>query len=120
MTQVTATLSSLRIAPRKVRLVTDLIKGLEVTIAQQQLRHFAKRSAEPIGKLVKSAVANARHNAKIAAHENLYIKDIRVDEGRVLKRQMPRARGRAGLIKKRSSHIALTIETRPLGKGDKK
>jgi len=113
MTSVTAQLNSLRIAPRKVRLVADLIKGLEVKVAEEQLRYFVKRGALPISKLVKSAIANARNNAKIPQTEDLYIKDIRVDEGRVLKRHMPRARGRASLIKKRSSRVMLTLETRP-------
>lgn len=112
MTHITAQLNSLRIAPRKVRLVTDLIKGLEAGSAVVQLRYFTKRSSLPISKLVESAIANARHNAKVSAETPLFIKDVRVDEGRVLKRSMPRARGRAAMIKKRSSNITLVLETR--------
>lgn len=112
MTRVTAQLNSLRIAPRKVRLVADLIKGMETGAAQHQLRYYVKRGSRPVLKLLQSAVANARNNAKIAAGELLYIGDIRVDEGRVYKRSMPRARGRAGIIKKRTSHIKLVLETK--------
>ncbi len=112
MTYVHAYLRSLRIAPRKVRQVANLIKGMEVDSAHVQLRHLSKHSAEPIAKLLKSAVANARHNAKISASTPLFVHQVRVDEGRVLKRSMPRARGSASQIKKRTSHISLVLETR--------
>lgn len=120
MAQVSAQLHSLRISPRKVRLVTDLIKGLEAGEATLQLQHFVKRASSPIEKLVQSAIANARHNAKVPAGEALFIKDIRVDEGRVLKRTMPRARGRANVIKKRSSRVVLVLETRAITGKNKK
>lgn len=112
MTQVTAKLSSLRIAPRKVRLVANLIKGKEAHEAETQLLVYTKRASDPMFKLLKSAIANAHHNAKVAASEPLFVRDVRVDEGRVYKRFMPRARGRASMIKKRTSHIILTLETR--------
>lgn len=112
MTQATAKLSRLRIAPRKARLVADLIKGMEVVMAEQQLRLLAKASAEPILKLIKSAVANARHNAKAVADATFIIRDIRVDEGPAYKRSMPRARGRATPIRKRTSHISLVVDTK--------
>jgi large subunit ribosomal protein L22 len=112
MTQVTAKLSRLRIAPRKVRLIADLVKGMDTKEAEFQLRYFTKRGAEPISKLIASAVANAHANAKVAVSEALFIKDIRVDEGPAFKRSMPRARGRASMIKKRTSHVALVLETR--------
>ena len=112
MTQVTAKLSRLRASPRKVRIVANLVKGMDVVTAEQQLRALAKASAEPLLKLIKSAEANARHNAKIAQGTALFIRDIRVDEGPVLKRSMPRARGRATPIRKRTSHISLLLETK--------
>ena len=112
MARSTAQLNFLRIAPRKVRLVADLVKGMEAHEAEVQLRYLPKRSSEALLKLLKSAVANARHNAGVKEDEPLYIKDFRVDEGRMFKRQMPRARGRATLIRKRTSKISLVLETR--------
>jgi large subunit ribosomal protein L22 len=112
MTRVSAKLSALRVAPRKVRLVTDMIKGMEVHQAENQLRFTTKRSALPVLKLVRSALANAKNNAEVSEDEVLYVKDIRVDEGPVFKRSMPRARGRATMIRKKTSHISLILETK--------
>jgi len=95
-----------------VRIVANLVKGMDIVTAQHQLRALAKASAEPLLKLIKSAEANAYHNAKVAKGTSLFITDIRVDEGPVLKRSMPRARGRATPIRKRTSHVALVLETR--------
>lgn len=106
--EVKAQLNNLRIAPRKVRLVSELIKGLPVMKAVSQLAFSKKRSALPIMKLVNSAAANASNNFKLDK-DYLYVKDIKVDEGPALKRYMPRARGRAALIKKRTSHITLVL-----------
>ncbi|MDA1334428.1 MAG: 50S ribosomal protein L22 [bacterium] len=111
MSKSTAKLSFLRIAPRKVRLLADLVKGSEVSIAINQLTINTKRSAEPLLKLIKSAVANAHENSKVPEGTPLYIRSLRVDEGRTLKRMMPRARGRATTIRKRSSHITLELDT---------
>lgn len=111
MTTITAKLQSVRMTPRKMRSVTDLIKGLEVRDARNQLRFLVKRGALPIDKLLKSAIANAHHNAKVAENAPLFISDIRVDEGRAYKRSMPRARGRASMFKKRTSHVTLVLET---------
>ncbi|MCR4283861.1 MAG: 50S ribosomal protein L22 [Parcubacteria group bacterium] len=109
MKDVKAQLNNLRIAPRKVRLVSELIKGLPVMKAVSQLTFSKKRSALLIMKLVNSAVANASNNFKLDK-DYLYVKDIKVDEGPALKRYMPRARGRAALIKKRTSHITLVLQ----------
>src|SRR3989344_809349 len=106
-----AYLRSLRIAPRKVRIVANMIKGMETEAARIQLQHLAKHSAGPLLKLLKSATANAHHNAKIASGTPLFISDLRVDEGGVYKSSMPRARGRATPTKKRKSHILLVLET---------
>jgi large subunit ribosomal protein L22 len=104
-----AKLSQLRIAPRKVRLVADSIRGLDVEIVQAQLTNLNKKSAQAILKLLNSAIANAENNFKLKK-DNLYISEIRVDEGPALKRWTPRAFGRASAIKKRTSHINLTLD----------
>lgn len=118
MKDVKAQLNNLRIAPRKVRLVTNLIKGLPVMKAVSQLTFSNKRSALPIIKLVNSAVANASNNFKLGKDE-LYVKEIRVDEGPALKRYMPRARGRAALIKKRTSRIQIVLSEQSNAKNQK-
>lgn len=100
-----ATLSNLRISPRKVRLVAGLIKGKPVAQALAQLDILAKRSALPVAKLINSAVANS--GVKDAT--KLVIKNITVNEGVVLKRMMPRAHGRASRINKRNSHLAVEL-----------
>ncbi len=112
MPQIHAQLKRLRIAPRKVRLVAEAIKGRDVGEAELELKFLVKRGSEPLLKLLKSAVANAHHNAKVPATQKLFVRDIRVDEGPSYKRFMPRARGRATPIKKRTSHILLVLDTR--------
>ncbi len=107
--EVKASLKYLRISPRKVRLVANLIKGLPVNEAELQLKNISKRSAEPLLKLLKSAISNAEHNFQLD-RENLYIKSLRVNSGPTLKRYMPRARGVAYEIKKRTSHIDIILE----------
>lgn len=110
MKQVIAKLKYFRLSPRKVRLVTDLMRGLSVKEAEKQLIFSKKRSAPALLKLLKSALANAKENLKIDENAiNFFIKEIRVDEGPVLRRFMPRAKGRAAPIRKRSSHISLII-----------
>lgn len=106
---VKAELNYLRIAPRKVRMVADTIKGLSVNEAEAQLLFQKRRPAKPILKLLRSAVANAKSNNQLKA-ENLGIVDIRVDGGPKFKRHMPRAMGRATLIEKKTSHITLVLE----------
>lgn len=108
MTEIKAKLNYLRISPRKVRLVADLIRGKDVTQAKAILNFTVKRAAKPILKLLNSAVASAKNDFH-KEENNLYIKTIKVDEGPALKRWMPRARGRADLIKKRTSHITLIL-----------
>src|ERR1043166_2467087 len=99
MTNVTAQLNGLRIAPRKVRALTALIKGKQIDAAVAQLQNFSRRSAPALVKLVESAAANAENNFKLT-RAGLYIKDLRVDEGVKLKRFMPKGFGRAGAIQK--------------------
>jgi len=108
---ITAKLRHLKISSRKVRLVVDLIRGLNVIEAEKQLKFLPKRAAEPVLKLLNSAVANATNNFK-ALKENLSIVKIMVDPGPTLKRWMPRAMGRATPLKKRTSHITIVLESK--------
>ncbi len=102
-------LNNLRIAPRKVRLVANLIKKSSVFSAQAQLKFQNKKAALPILKLLKSAVASAANNFNLPS-ENLRVLNIFVDEGPKLKRFRARAFGRAGAIHKKTSHITLILE----------
>lgn len=108
-TIVTAKLSFLRMGPRKVRLVADLIRGRSVLRALDMLMLTNKKASRPLLKLLQSAVANAKHNHQLEV-EKLRVKTILVDGGPVLKRSMPRAHGRATPIKERTSHIYLALE----------
>ena len=96
-------------APRKVRLMATVIKGLSVNDALAQLTVNPKRASEPVLKLLQSAIANAVNNAKMNA-DKLIVKEIRVDGGPMLKRWLPRAQGRATPIQKKSSHITIVLE----------
>ncbi|OGZ41989.1 MAG: 50S ribosomal protein L22 [Candidatus Ryanbacteria bacterium RIFCSPHIGHO2_02_FULL_45_43] len=112
MTEVKAQLKSLHIAPRKVRLLADRVRGMKVIEAQQEFHFRAKRSSKPLQKLVACAVANAKHNAGVKnPEEEMFIKTITVDEGRPFKRYMPRAHGRATMYKKRTSHITVVLDS---------
>lgn len=111
--EIKAQLNYLRIAPRKVRLIANVIKGMKVSSAELELEHLVKRSSLPLLKLLKSAVANAKHNFQSDV-DNLYIKDISVDGGPTLKRSMPRAFGRASPIRKRASHVSLVLTSEDL------
>jgi large subunit ribosomal protein L22 len=106
--EVTAKLRYLRQSPRKVRLVTDLIRGLETKQALNQLKFINKRASRPITKLIQSAIANAEHNFSLNP-ESLYIKTIFVDQGPTLKRWRARAFGRSAQIRKRTSHITVIL-----------
>lgn len=112
--QVTAHLNNLRIAPRKVRLVAGLIKGKDALFAEQQLKFLTKRATGPLVKLLKSALANAENNFSLLK-ENLFIKEMVVNEGTKMKRFKPKALGRAALIQKKTSHIKLVLEERVPG-----
>ncbi|PIR03556.1 MAG: 50S ribosomal protein L22 [Candidatus Magasanikbacteria bacterium CG11_big_fil_rev_8_21_14_0_20_39_34] len=105
----TAKLRNLRMSPRKVRLIAGLIRGRKVTDALVQLQFSPKAAARPVKKLLDSAIANAMHNHSLNM-DSLVVKEIRVDEGKTLYRWMPRALGRATPLRKRMSHISLTIE----------
>lgn len=106
---VIAKLKNLRIAPRKVRLVINLVRNLEIEVAENQLKNLKQKAALPVYKLLKSAVANAENNFKLKK-DNLYIKEIKADEGDRLKRWMPKAMGRATPIHKDNTHLTLILE----------
>lgn len=117
--EVKARLSRLRMSPPKVRLVSRVILGMSVAQAEAQLKFINKKASRPMLKLLESAVANAVNNFKLAK-DNLYIKNIVVNEGLKLKRYRPRAMGRASLILKRSSAIDILLEEKVESKGIKK
>ena len=102
-----ATLSNYRQSPRKVRLITELIKGKGLVEALTALKFNDKRAAAPIEKLLRSAIANAEQGGENP--NELVVENIAVDKGRVAKTFMPRAFGRASTIRKRSSHVTVTL-----------
>lgn len=106
--EIKAKAKFIRMSPKKVRLVVNLIKGLDVEEALEQLKVVKKDAALPVSKLIKSMIANAQENHELKK-DNLMISEARVDEGPTLKRFRPRAMGRATPIRKRSSHIAITL-----------
>mgnify|MGYP003475321758 CR=1 FL=1 len=103
-----AVLKNYRQAPRKVRLVTNSIKGKNVIEAQTNLEYLVKRASLPIKKLLESAISNAVAQTG-ADKSTLFVQEIRVDKGVVLKRFMPRAFGRASRIHKHSSHVTIVL-----------
>jgi len=107
---VSATLRHLHIAPRKVRFVADVIRGMSVNEAEAHLLLSPRRPGEHIRKLLRSAVANAKSVLQIG-EDALVIREIKVDGGPTMKRWMPRARGGAGSIAKRTSHVTVVLGT---------
>lgn len=105
-----AYLKNYRQSPRKVRLVADLIKGKNVAQAIVSLDFLPKRASLPLKKLLVSAVANAKNQGLDEA--NLFVKELRVDKGIVMKRMMPRAMGRGARINKRTSNVSLLVAER--------
>lgn len=103
-----AKLSYVRISPRKVKIVIDQVRSKPVPEALAILEYTPKAAAPIVGKLIKSAVANAENNHNMSA-DKLYISEIYADQGPTLKRVMPRARGRAFRIRKRTSHITVKL-----------
>ena len=101
-----------RIAPRKARLVMDLIRGRDVDDALAMLRFSKKRASVMIEKVVRSAVANATEQAAAPTRNTLYVAKAWVDPGPTIKRFMPKDRGKAYNIMKRTSHLVVTIDER--------
>lgn len=106
--EVSARLSHVRVSPQKARLVADQIRGLSVEHAQNLLKFSNRKAAGIISKVLESATSNAEHNEG-ADIDELKVATIFVDEGRVMKRFQPRAKGRANRILKRSSHITIVL-----------
>ncbi len=102
-----ATLANYGQSPRKTRLVTDLVKGKRVSDALIALKFLEKRAADPVAKLIRSALANAEKQGE--SGKELFIKSLTVNKGLVRVKSMPRAFGRASPIKRRMSHITLEL-----------
>lgn len=109
--EVKATAKTLRIPPRKARLVLDLIRGKDVEEAAAILRFTPNFAADATAKVLKSAIANAVNNNGLD-ESKLYVKECYANEGVVLKRFMPRAKGSASAIHKRTSHITVVVDER--------
>lgn len=106
-----ATLTTARIAPRKVQIVLDLIRGKDVETAMAIMNNTPKSACEYLTKLLKSAVANAENNFDMD-RTSLYISECYVSPGPILKRIRPRAQGRAFRINKRTSNVTLVVKER--------
>ncbi len=103
----TATLETYNQSPRKVRLVANLVKGKKIEDALAALAFLPKRAAEPVAKLIKSAVANAAQKGENV--EELTVQNIVVESNDIIKRYMPRAFGRASLIRRRRSRVKVLV-----------
>lgn len=114
MQQAKATASTIRIAPRKVRLVVDLIRGKKIGEAVAILQLTQKAASPVVEKVLKSAIANAEHNYEMDV-ENLVVSEAYVNEGPTMKRFRPRAQGRASAINKRTSHITVVVSEKKEG-----
>ena len=103
--------SYIRVSPFKARQVADLIRGKEAREAVGILKYTNKKSSPLIGKVLKSAIANAEHNYDMDS-DKLYVSEILIDEGPILKRMKPRAYGRADTMRHRASHITVVLRER--------
>jgi large subunit ribosomal protein L22 len=106
--EVKAFARGIHISPRKARLVAAVVSKLPVGDALTQLEFMTKKAAHPIKKLINSAVANASHNFQIET-DRLFVKNLTIDQGQVFMRYQPRAQGRAFPVRKRTSHMSLTL-----------
>lgn len=104
-----AQVTHVRISPRKVKIVLDLIRNKPVDVAMAIVKHTPKAACEPLEKLLKSAVANAENNFNLD-RKDLVVSECFVCPGPILKRMRPRAQGRAFRIEKRTSHITLVLK----------
>ena len=109
--EAVANLKYLRISPRKVKIVLDLIRGKDVATATAILLNTPKAASEPVLKLLKSAAANAENNHQMDP-EKLYVSATYANPGPIIKRMRPRAQGRAFRINKRTSHITICVSER--------
>ena len=106
-----AILRNARIAPRKVQIVLDLIRGKDYDVAMATVKHTPKAASEYLEKLLKSAAANAENNHNMDKN-NLYVAECYVCPGPIMKRIMPRAQGRAYRILQRTSHITVVLKAK--------
>lgn len=107
--EVIAEVKNIRISPRKVRLVAKELVGKKANEAVESLKFVPRKASLPLSKVIKSAVSNAKNNNKMD-ETKLIIKEVVVNEGRTLKRFLPRSRGTVHPILKRSSHIRVIVE----------
>lgn len=111
-TMAIARLNNSPIAPRKMRLVADLVRGVEVNKALNILQHNAKEASNSLEKLLRSAIANweQKNEDKSIEDETLVVKSIEVSGGKMLKRIQPAPQGRAHRIRKRSNHVTIVVD----------
>ena len=109
-----ASLNNIPTSPRKMRLVADMIRGQKVELALHALKYSPKEASNKVLKLLRSAIANweAKNEGKRVEDSNLYVKEIKVDEGRTLKRIQAAPHGRAFHIRKRSNHVTIVLDGR--------
>lgn len=107
--QSKAVLRGIRISPIKVRLVCDVVRGMPVEKALATLRYMPQKAAVEVARTIKSAAANAENNFDMVP-DNLVVKTIFADQGPVLKRTMPRARGRADRMVHKTTHITVVVD----------
>ena len=109
-----AKLNNCPTSPRKMRLIADLIRGMEVEKALSELKHNPKEASSRLEKLLLSALSNweAKNEGSSIDQANLYVSEVRVDSGRMLKRIQPAPQGRAHRIRKRSNHVTLVVDSR--------
>ena len=113
--KIKAVLSKYRMSPKKIRPILSNLRGMSVSEAISILNFLNRKAAEPIKKLIISAVSNAKNNNNLE-EKDLYISEIFADEGKKLKRFRPRARGSAFMVRKRSSRITIVLENKVVEK----
>ncbi len=120
-TQYFAVLRNCPTSPRKMRLVCDMVRGMEVNRALDVLKFSSKEASRRVEKLLMSAIANwqAKNEGARLEESNLYVKTVAVDSARILKRLRPAPQGRAHRIRKRSNHVTLCIDSKPVKVTDK-
>ncbi len=112
--EAVAKLNNYPTGPRKMRLLADVIRGIDVEKALATLEHHPQHNAVPLAKLLKSAINNweQKNDGKSAADENLVVKSVFVDGGRTLRRMRPAPQGRGYRIRKRSNHVTLIVDSK--------
>jgi large subunit ribosomal protein L22 len=111
-----AKLNNCPTSPRKMRLIADLIRGMDAEKALSELKHNPKEASIRMEKLLLSALANweAKNDGKNMDESNLYVSEVKVDSGRMLKRIQPAPQGRAHRIRKRSNHVTIVVDSRKI------